>query len=57
MGGHEPSPEDGGVDIVEASFDVQEEGGALQSRSLEGLISCLRALQASEKLSPGREPN
>ena len=30
-------PEGGGVDVVEAGFDVPEEGGDLQSGSLEGL--------------------
>ena len=36
VGGQESSPEGGGVDIVEASFDVQKEGGDLQSRAVEG---------------------
>ena len=36
VGGQESSPEGVGVDIVEACFDVQEKGGYLQSRSLEG---------------------
>jgi len=36
VGGQESGSEGGGVDIVEASFDVQEEGGDLQSGSLEG---------------------
>ena len=36
VGGTESSHEGGGVDIVEASFCVQEKGGDLKSRSLEG---------------------
>jgi len=35
MGTEESGPEGGGVDVVEASFDVQEEGGDLQLRALE----------------------
>ena len=37
MGGQESSPGGGGVDVVEASFDLKEEGGDLGSRSLERL--------------------
>jgi len=36
LGGQEPHPKGGGVDVVEDSFDVWEEGGDLESRSLEG---------------------
>ena len=35
VGGQESGSEGGGVDVVETSFDVQEEGGDLQSGSLE----------------------
>ena len=34
MGGQEPSPEGGGVDVVEASLNIQEEGGDLYPGSL-----------------------
>ena len=36
MGGQEPGSKGGGVEIVEAGFDVQKEGGDFQSGSLEG---------------------
>jgi len=36
VGGPEPSSEGVGVDIVEAGFDIEEEGGDLQPGSLEG---------------------
>jgi len=36
VGGQKPGPEGGGVDVVEAGFDVQEEGGDLMSGSLKG---------------------
>jgi len=35
VGGQEPSSEGGGVDIVEAGFDVEQEGGDLQPGSLK----------------------
>ena len=37
MGGQEPCSEGGGVDIVEAGFDIKEEGRDLQPGSREGL--------------------
>jgi len=36
VGGQKPGSEGGGIDVVEASLDVQKEGGDLQSGSLEG---------------------
>jgi len=36
VGGQQSSCEDGGIDVVKASFNVHEEGGDLPSRSLEG---------------------
>jgi len=36
VGGQEPSSEGGGVDILEAGFDVEKEGGDLRPGSLEG---------------------
>jgi len=36
VGGQKSGSEGGGIDVVEASLDVQKEGGDLQSGSLEG---------------------
>ena len=35
-GGQKSGSEGGGIDIFEASFDIQEEGGDVQSGSQEG---------------------
>jgi len=37
LGGEKSGPEGRGIDIVEAGFDVEEEGGDLQSGSLKSL--------------------
>jgi len=36
VGGQGPGPEDDGVDVIEAGFDVEKEGGGLEPESLEG---------------------
>jgi len=55
VGGKEPKPgfEGGGADLVEASFDLEEQGGGLEP----GVLTLWgRAREASEELRPGREP-
>lgn len=55
MGGQESGLEPGGVDVVKAHLDVQEEGGDLYSGSLEGCHLGMRQRQASEMLMAGSE--
>ena len=55
MGGQEPSSEGGGVDIVEAGFDIEKRVETFSLGLWRVLPLCVRVRQASEELSPGRE--
>ena len=57
MFGQKRGPEGGGIDVVKACFDVEEESGDPDLGLWRVLTSCASERQASEALRRGREPH